>query len=215
VWQSLFEELSGHGLMILAIAHDKVQAARPWIEAAHPTYPCLIDSDHYVTELYNLVNVPQSVWIDETGKIVRPPGSGGSNDSFRSMDRKTGTMSPETQAERNRVKAMFVDAVRDWAKNGSASRYVLNEQQAQARMRLPDPKIAQAHAMFRLGQHLLSKGRQEEAAKHCRAAIELYPDSWTMWRQAAEKDPRGLAAGPEFWARVDALGDKLYHIPFE
>ena len=34
-----------------------------------------------------------------------------------------------------------------------------------------------------------------------------------MWRQAAPKDERGLASGPEFWARVDALGDRPYYPP--
>ena len=55
-------------------------AARPWIEAAKPDYPCLIDRDHHVADLYNMVNVPQAVWIDEEGRIVRPPENAGSSD---------------------------------------------------------------------------------------------------------------------------------------
>jgi peroxiredoxin len=45
---------------VLAVALDGREAARPWIEAAAPGYPCLIDRDHRVAELYNLVNVPQA-----------------------------------------------------------------------------------------------------------------------------------------------------------
>ena len=58
---------------------------------ARPTYPCLIDRDHHVADLYNLVNVPQAVWIDEHGRIVRPPETAGSTDGFRadrSQDRR-------------------------------------------------------------------------------------------------------------------------------
>ena len=46
-------------------------------------------------------------------------------------------------------------------------------------------------------------------------ASRLHPESWTIWRQAAEKDASGLAAGPEFWARVDSLGDRPYHRPID
>ena len=78
MWQSLQESAKDHGFTVLAIALDEPDAARPWIEAAAPTFPCLIDREHRVAELYNLVNVPQAVWIDETGRMVRPPESAGS-----------------------------------------------------------------------------------------------------------------------------------------
>ena len=44
-------------------------------------------------------------------------------------------------------------------------------------------------------------------------ATRLHPDSWAMWRQAHAKNERGLASGPEFWARVDALGERPYYPP--
>ncbi len=46
--------------------------ARPWIEAAHPTHPSLIDTTHVTDELFGFVNVPMAVWIDESGMLVRP-----------------------------------------------------------------------------------------------------------------------------------------------
>jgi L-ascorbate metabolism protein UlaG (beta-lactamase superfamily) len=55
---------------VLAVAMDQPDAARPWVEAAKPAYPCLIDRDHLLADLYHLVNVPQAVWIDERGRIV-------------------------------------------------------------------------------------------------------------------------------------------------
>jgi len=45
------------------------------------------------------------------------------------------------------------------------------------------------------------------AGKQCRP--------WNIWRQTAAVDERGLAAGPEFWARVDALGSRRYYAPVD
>jgi cytochrome c-type biogenesis protein CcmH/NrfG len=92
---------------------------------------------------------------------------------------------------------------------------VLEAGEASQRLVPPDPAIAQAHACFRLGQHLLRGGQADQARVHFDEAIRLHPDSWNIWRQAAEKDARGLAAGPDFWARVDALGEKAYYAPIE
>ncbi len=215
MWQSLYAELKDSGFVVVAVAMDVADAARPWIEVAKPDFPCLIDRSHHVADLYNMVNVPQAVWIDEAGRIVRPPENAGSSDAFRDMDRVTKKMTPEQLKERERTKATYVAAVRDWVAKGPASEFVYDAAQARARLRLPDPAIAQAHAHFRLAQYLLRQGKCDEAAAHFADASRLHPDSWTIWRQAAEKDATGLAAGPEFWARVDALGERPYHRPID
>ena len=64
------------------------------------------------------MNVPQAIWIDEQGKIVRPPETAGSTDHFRRMDLKTRTMSPEDQAERLAARQAYLDAVRAWVTTG-------------------------------------------------------------------------------------------------
>jgi hypothetical protein len=215
VWQSLYADLKDHGFVVVAVAMDVAEAARPWIEAAKPDYPCLIDASHHVADLYNMVNVPQAVWIDEAGRIVRPPENAGSSDAFRDMDRVTKKMTAEQIKERERTKATYVAALRDWVAKGAASEFVYGAAEARARLRLPDAAIGEAHAHFRLAQHLLRLGKREEAAAHFADASRLHPDSWTIWRQAAEKDSTGLAAGPEFWARVDALGERPYHRPID
>jgi len=213
VWQALYEATRDHPFTVLAVALDQPEAARPWIEAASPSYACLIDREHRVAELYNLVNVPQAVWIDENGRIVRPPETAGSTDTFRAMDRTTRTIAEEVLAEGRRVKAAYFDAVRDWAVRGAASPYALNGDAVTARLRVPDAPIAEAHARFRLGQLLLQHGRTEEANAQFAQATRLHPDSWAMWRQSAPKDARGLASGDEFWKRVDALGERPYYPP--
>ena len=213
MWQALYEATREHPFTVLAVALDQPEAARPWIEAASPGYPCLIDRDHRIAALFNLVNVPQAIWIDENGRIVRPPEIAGSTDTFRAMDRTTRAIADEVVAEGKRVKAAYFDAVRDWAVRGAASPYVLESDAVMARLRIPDASIAEAHARFRLGQALSQSGRTEEANAQFAQATRLHPDSWAMWRQSAPKDARGLASGEEFWNRVDALGDRPYYPP--
>ena len=216
MWQAINEELAAEGLVVITVAIDRSpDDARPYIERAKATHPSLIDTEHRVADLYNMVNVPQAVWIDETGRIVRPPENAGSTDGFRARDPVTLKLPEAAIAERARVKQAYVAAVRDWARNGAASPHVLDSDTAAARLHLPDPAIAEAHAHFRLARHLLRHGNGDEAALHFAEASRLHPQSWNIWRQAAEKEPSGLAALPSFWARVAALGDKPYHRPIQ
>ena len=102
VWQQLFDSLADKNFMVVAVAEESrgPEASRPWIEAASPTYWSLIDPEHRVASLYGMVNVPQAVWIDEHGIIVRPPESAGSTDHFRRMDLATRTIAPDDAAAR-------------------------------------------------------------------------------------------------------------------
>jgi peroxiredoxin len=74
-WRKLREELNPQGLEIVTVALDTGgrQAAGPWIDRARSTHPALIDEAHLLDELLGVVNVPSGVWIDEEGRIVRPP----------------------------------------------------------------------------------------------------------------------------------------------
>ena len=216
MWQALYEGLKDENFMIVAVAMDaRTEAARPWIEAAAPTYLCLIDHHHRVADLYNMVNVPQAVWIDEAGRIVRPTESAGAHVGFRSMDRATGKVPDESAAISSGAKHTYVEAVRDWVVNDRASEHVFDREQATAHLKLPDEHIALAHAHFRLGGHLLRRDRPDEARKHFDEARRLHPESWNIWRQTHPVDARGLASGHEFWARVDALGTRRYYAPVD
>ena len=218
MWQGLYDGLKdkNFNFMVVAVAMDSdVEAARPWIEKAAPTYVSLIDREHVVAALYNMVNVPQAVWIDESGRIVRPVEVSGAFEGFRSMDRTTRTMPAEVAKTTADAKQTYVAAIRDWVLNGENSRHVLSPAEAARRLKLPDDKIEQAHAEFRLGQALLAGGDEARAAAAFGRARDLHPDSWNIWRQTAGKNELGLAAGPEFWARVDALGERRYYEPVD
>src|SRR5207244_13346702 len=73
VWQALYDELGDRGLSPGTVARDQSAAdARPYIERAAPRHPALIDSEHVTADLFNIINVPTMIWIDERGRIVRP-----------------------------------------------------------------------------------------------------------------------------------------------
>jgi hypothetical protein len=212
VWQQLYTELKDRNFMVVAVAEESRGAdhARPWIEQANSDYWQLIDTEHRLEDLYNLVNVPQAVWIDEKGTIVRPPETAGSTDHFRRMDLKTRTMSPEDQAARLAARQEYLDAVRAWVNTG---RHALPADKARTGLPKVTPQMAEARARFRLGVWLRAHDRAAEGDRQMAEASRLYPDSWSMWRQAADLDEVGKASGPEFWTRVKALGDKPYYPP--
>ena len=216
MWQTLYDELKDKGFMVVAVAEESrgAEHARPWIEQAQKSgssgYWQLIDVEHRLSDLYNLVNVPQAVWIDEKGRIVRPPETAGSTDHFRRMDLKTRTMSPEDQAERLAARQAYLDAVRAWVNTG---KHALPADQARAGLPKVTQEIAEAHARFRLGVWLRAHDNPVEGDRQMNTASSLHPDSWSMWRQAADLDEVGKAGGPEFWKRVQALGERPYYPP--
>ena len=210
VWQQLFDGLKSEEFMIVAVAEESrgAEHARQWIEQANAQYWCLIDTEHHVADLYGMVNVPQAVWIDEAGRIVRPPENAGSTDHFRLMDRATRTLAPEHQSARLAARGAYLDAVRDWVLTG---RHALPADMASRRLPRITPEIAQAQAHFRLGVWLRRQGNAAEGDVHLAEASRLHPESWNMWRQAADLDEVGKASGEAFWQRVQALGESPYY----
>jgi hypothetical protein len=210
VWQQLFDGLKSEEFMIVAVAEESrgAEHARQWIEQANAQYWCLIDTEHHVADLYGMVNVPQAVWIDEAGRIVRPPENAGSTDHFRLMDRATRTLAPEHQSARLAARGAYLDAVRDWVLTG---RHALPADMASRRLPRITPEIAQAQAHFRLGVWLRRHGNAAEGDVHLAKASRLHQESWNMWRQAADLDEVGKASGEAFWQRVQALGESPYY----
>jgi hypothetical protein len=187
--------------------------------AAAPTYPCLIDERHVVGELYDMVNVPTAVWIDEEGHIVRPPEPAGSSDTFRSMNRQTFEIPREAAEDGKLRRRIYVDAVRDWIENGAASRHALSTEEVRRRMRGFGKEDSLAAAHFRLGVWLQHHGHGKAAARHLEEAVRLRPESWSFRRQKIVlSDPAltgQLAATPEFRQAVQSLGDGFYYPPIE
>jgi hypothetical protein len=169
------------------------EAARPSIEQAAPEHPSLIDSAHVVDELFGIVNVPNGVWIDESGTIVRPaepvhPGRNPINESFRTLD--VSTMPPdiaEIIVEARKIQTdpeLSITMLRDWVERGAESEYALAPDEVVRRSQPRGVDEATAAAEFELGQHLHRAGDHAAAIPHWRNAHRLQPDNWTYKRQA-------------------------------
>lgn len=216
MWQALYEELADRGFIVIAVAMDSREGdPLPWIEAAKPTYPTLIDRDHRLAELYGIVNVPQAVWIDEAGRIVRPAEAAGAYEGFRKMNRSTREMPEEVARLTTQAKTTYLDAIRDWVRNGAKSAHAFTADQALGHLPALTENAVRAQAMFRLGQALLRRGEAAEGHRLIQHASRLHPESWCIWRQGADVTDQGLAALPDFWERVDALGEKRYYAPVD
>ncbi len=227
MWQELRSELHPQGLEIVTVALDTggADAARPWIEAAQPTHPSLIDRAHLLDELFGVVNVPSGIWIDEAGMIVRPPETAyPQRPSF--LDRPVpADAAPEVAAHIKELHKLRIEperylaALRDWVAQGAASRHALAPEAVLARSRPRPVEEATATAHFALGQHLHRVGRPEAAVGHFRAAYRLHPDNWTYKRQAwnlllAGQDPREVYGG-DWLTDVRRIGAEQYYPALE
>jgi len=217
VWQTLYEELKDKNFVVVSVAFDTGGAADAgqWIQKANPTYPCLIDERHLVAELYDMVNVPNAVWIDEQRRIVRPAEPAGASDAFRGMDPKTLRLPEEAVTGLRRKRQVYQDALRDWADKGSASIHALLPAEVRRRAHGPTDEHALAATHFRLGVYLHERGHADAAQRHFDEAKRLRPESWNFKRQAWTLEAPGKAGGPEFWSAVEALGEKPYYPPIE
>src|SRR5262249_35675570 len=177
-WQALYEELGDRGFVPIAVAMDsRAGDPVPWIEAAKPTYPALIDQDHRLAELYGIVNVPQAVWIGESGRIVRPAEAAGAYEGFRRMNRTTREMPEDAARLTAQAKATYLDAIRDWVRRGARSAHAFTAEQARAHLPALTEDTVRAQATFRLGQALLRRGEAAEGERLIQEASPLHPES--------------------------------------
>jgi hypothetical protein len=182
------------GLEIVTVALDTggVDVARPWIEAAHAEHPSLIDQAHITDELFGFVNVPNGVWIDEDGMLVRPPEAAAPQsmeDQLPNITYPDGTPDRVWQMLEEAAKIRiyserYIPALRDWVQKGKESQYALTPEQVVAKSQPCSADEAQAAASFELGDHLYRTGETEAAVHWFREAHRLQPDNWTYRRQA-------------------------------
>jgi hypothetical protein len=164
--------------------------AHPWIDAAQPNHPSLIDSRHVTDEMFGFVNVPMGVWIDEDGVLVRPAEQASVERSpLRDME------IPDNLPDRLRTMLVEVkeipdtaetyrSALFDWIEHGSASRWALTADEVVARSQPRPLDHARAAACFAMGQHLWQAEGNDAAIPWWREAHRLYPENWTYKRQA-------------------------------
>jgi hypothetical protein len=198
VWQAVYEELRGYGFTVITVAIEaSAEDARPWIEAAKPAHPSLVDTRHALADLYNIVNVPTILWIDELGRIVRPNDVAFGTDTFK----------PITGLEA----ARHLAALRAWVRGEAPA---MPEARVRALQTLPTDGDQQARAEFGLGEWLFSRGRTDAAARHFVRAGELAPHDFTIRRGTMPM--RGIdPMGPQFREMLQAWvgGGQPYYRP--
>ncbi len=159
----------------------------------------LIDTKHLVTRLYNMVNVPTAVWINEKGRIVRPNEVAFVDDRYKSMHRMDA--------------APYLDAIRDWVANGEKSAFALSEKELKERLAPQNPDWALAAAEFGLAEYLYRIGQTAASIHHYKEAQRLNPDSWNYKRQAWALSDAERDYGTSFMKEVQKLNGKPYYAP--
>ncbi len=188
-------------MITVALDSKGAETAGEWIRAARPAHPSLIDPTHRVATLYNMVNVPTSVWIDERGRIVR-----WGEVAFVDNRWKDYTKSDMVA---------YLAGLRDWVRNGERSAFALTGTEVRKRLRLPTPARALAAATFRLAEHLHAQGHAEDAVAYFKEAQRLDPESWCYKRQAWQLTDAETRYGTSFQAEVKKLGDRPYYPPLD
>lgn len=217
-WQALYIELKDKNFEIITVAEDTrgAEDASPWMTAAmlpmdapvrspapseriKLTHTALIDQEHLVSKLYNMVNVPTAVWINEEGRIVRP------NETAYIDDRLKYIHGLES--------ASYIAALRDWAQKGDQSAYVFSKERLRGRLAPPNHDWSLAAAEFGLAEYLYRIGRLPDAIPHFKEAQRLNPESWNYKRQAWLLSDSQRDYGTTFREEVAKLNGKRYYPP--
>jgi tetratricopeptide (TPR) repeat protein len=123
--------------------------------------------------VFQLVNVPMGIWIDEQGRVVRP-----AEPAWTSTRTSVyGGKALETEGEQ------YVAALKDWVANGDRSPYVLSDEEFAQRVKPRSPVEMEAEATFKLAVWFQQTGKPELAAKYFERAQTLNPDDWNYHRQ--------------------------------
>jgi hypothetical protein len=177
-----------------------VAVAKPFYDAAKATFTTLVDVHHTVSSLYNMVNVPTAVWIDEEGRILRHDEDAYSK-SYAFGNTKFGN-------------DVYRPAIYDWVKNGAKSQYVESREEVLAQIPKRGDAEELAEPTFKLGVWFYLNGDRERADRYWDEAQKLNPESWNYHRQ----DWSFLAPDvtmKNWYAKFRALGDKPYYRPLE
>ncbi|MCJ0871973.1 TlpA disulfide reductase family protein [Streptomyces sp. AP-93] len=187
-WERRHAALAGHGFSVLSVAVDRRAAdAAPWIAEAAVTHPALIDTDGAVADLYDVLNVPTVLWIDEEGKVARPNDTQFATDLFREL---SGLDSGAALVALDR-----------WVLTGDSG---LSDEDVTRHTRRATAGQQQARTEAALALWLHRGGRATEAERHFARAEQLAPQDLTIWRGTMPL--RGLdPMGDEYFAKRTAL----------
>lgn len=196
----MYEELKAGNFEIIAAAQDTAgeTAAGKWYDAANAGYTTLVDSKHAVSSAFQFTNVPTGVWIDESGRVIRP----GEPAWTTSRTTMYGGKPVVTEGEE------YVAALRDWVANGGRSAYALSDEAFAERVKQRSSAEMEADASFALAVWLQETGNPALAKKYFARAQELNPADWNYHRQEWSFTPG--EAGPKWLDKFQKLEQPYY-----
>jgi peroxiredoxin len=187
-WKQLADELRAEGLDVVTVAIDEdPEAVRPWAETAD--LPVAVDPEHRLSDVFGVVNVPSTVWLDEEGRVVKPPTIAPGDDQFQEF----------TQVEAD----AHHDALRRWVREGAvpAPPPVAD-----------DEDLRTARAERRLAAWLHRHDHLDAAERHFQAAVAKAPLDFTIRRSSMPlrgQDPFGTEFF-ELWEEWNDAGRPGY-----
>ena len=187
-WKDLADELRADGLDVVTVAlDDDAESVRRWTKEGLTT---LVDSEHRLSDVFGIVQVPSTVWLDEAGRVVKPPTIAPGDDQFRDW----------TKVDAGR----HHDALREWVRTGDVPAVEASTSD--------DVGLRTARAERRLAAWLHRNGHAEEAERHFEAAVSLAPLDFSIRRASMPlrgQDPFGTEFF-ELWEEWEAAGRPGY-----
>ena len=189
-WKELTDELEPLGLDLVAVAlDDDADRVRHWTSRAG--LPPVLDPEHRLSDVFGVVNVPSTVWLDEEGRVAKPPTISPGDDQFKEFT--------EVDSARHH------EALRRWMSDG-----VVPEDHGSATADDDDLRLARAER--RLASWLHREGRTDAAERHFEAAVALAPLDFSIRRSSMRsrgQDPFGDDFF-ELWEEWSAAGRPGY-----
>ncbi|MBV9830822.1 MAG: TlpA family protein disulfide reductase [Marmoricola sp.] len=159
-WAALAEELAPLGLDLVTVAlDDDTERVRHFTEKAG--LPAVLDPDHRLSDVFGVVNVPSTIWLDADGRVVKPPTIAPGDDQFQEFT--------EVEAARHH------EALRAWLEGQEPG----DVEQPEA-----DDDVRAARAERRLAAWLHAHDRPEAARRHYDAAVALAPLDFSIRRSS-------------------------------
>jgi thiol-disulfide isomerase/thioredoxin len=188
-WHALADELEPLGLDLVAVAlDDDEERVRHWTGKA--SLPPVLDPEHRLSDVFGVVNVPSTVWLDEEGRVAKPPTIAPGDDQFKDFT--------EVDSERHH------EALRNWVRGGVVPAVEDGNE--------PEEDVRRARAERRLAAWLHREGRDAAARRHFDAAVELAPLDFSI-RRASMRNRGEDPFGEEFfelWEQWSAAGRPGY-----
>jgi hypothetical protein len=157
-----------------------------------------VDAKHTVSSVFQFINVPMGVWIDERGRIVRPAEPAWTTSRTDVFGGKPLVIEGDE----------YVAALRDWVANGDKSRYVLSDDEFARRVKPRSADEMEADASFKLAVWFQQAGKRQLAARYFARAQQLNPDDWNYHRQEWSFTPE--EAGQKWMEKFQKLETPYY-----